>query len=226
MAKYPLGLINSHTACKAYSIHERVWARKSAVITRHMLRLGWFMCIVLELRDRQSHSGVPLVHPDSEHVVLGNVFGVIKNLPPDAALNPWLSRMMSGATLASLSWRFDFWQKQSRPRGLVEGSTEVDLVLESITALVFIEVKRSAALAAGTKSDPERHQLVRNLDVGYARAAREETQFALVYMTPDQCIPEIVSRIKEQPPAFPRLPGHGPPSDRIVSALEFLGGNC
>jgi hypothetical protein len=177
------------------------------------------MCIVLELRDRQSHSGVRLVHPDSEHVVLGNVFGVIKNLPPNAALNPWLSRTMSGATLAPLSWRFDFWQKQSRPRGLIEGSTEVDLVLESMAALVFIEVKMGAAPSAGTKSDPERHQLVRNLDVGYARAVREETQFALVYITPDECIPEIVSRIKEQPPAFPGSPDVDP--RQIGSCLHW-----
>jgi hypothetical protein len=46
----------------------------------------WFtsMSIILELRNRQSHAGVPLVHPDSEHVVLANVFGMVRNLPPDS----------------------------------------------------------------------------------------------------------------------------------------------
>jgi hypothetical protein len=178
-----------------------------------------FMSIILELRDRQSHSGVPLVHPDSEHVVLGNVFGVVKNLPPDAALNPWLNRITTGAVFAATSWRFDFWQKQRRPQGVIEGSTEVDLVLESTAALVFVEVKMGAAPSAGAKSDPERNQLIRNLDVGFARAGREQTQFALVYVTPDQAVPEIVSRIRERPPVFPGSPDIDP--RQIASCLHW-----
>jgi hypothetical protein len=81
------------------------------------------MSIILELRDRQSHSGVPLVHPDSEHVVLGDIFGVVKNFPPDAVLNPWLNRITTGAVPAAASWRFHFWQKQRRPQGVIGGST-------------------------------------------------------------------------------------------------------
>ena len=46
------------------------------------------MSLILELRGRTSHAGIPLVHPTSEHVVLANVFGVVKNLAFDAALNP------------------------------------------------------------------------------------------------------------------------------------------
>jgi hypothetical protein len=33
------------------------------------------MSIILELRNRKSHAGTPLVHPASEHVVLANVLG-------------------------------------------------------------------------------------------------------------------------------------------------------
>ncbi len=46
------------------------------------------MSLILELSDRKSHAGVPLIHPTSEHVVLADVFGIIKNLSFEAALNP------------------------------------------------------------------------------------------------------------------------------------------
>src|ERR1700751_3539909 len=107
------------------------------------------MSIILELRNRQTHAGVKLVHPESEHVVLANVFGVVKNLPPDAVLNPWFKRVTNGAVAAAPTWTFDFWQKQPRPQGVFEGSTEVDLVIESAPAVVFVEVKMGAAASSG-----------------------------------------------------------------------------
>src|SRR5947209_14483946 len=168
------------------------------------------MSIILELRNRRTHAGVTLVHPDSEHVVLANVFGVVKNLPADTVINPWLARTTSGAVSTSSSWEFDFWQKQPRPQGLIEGSTEVDLVLETATALVFVEVKLGAAPSAGTISDPERNQLTRNLDVGYVRALRDNRQFAVIYVTPEQTTPEIVGRLKSDTTSFPCSPGVDP----------------
>jgi hypothetical protein len=49
---------------------------------------GIRMALILDLRERLSHAGVPLVNPTSEHVVLANVFGVLKNFSADAAINP------------------------------------------------------------------------------------------------------------------------------------------
>lgn len=169
------------------------------------------MSIILELRNRQTHAGVPLVHPDSEHVVLANMFGVVKNFPADAVLNPWLNRITNGAVAAAPSWTFDFWQKQPKPQGVIEGSTEVDLVLESVAALVFVEVKMGAAPSSGTTRDPERDQLTRNLDVGYVRALRDNKQFAVIYVIPELAVPEIVGRIKADTRVFPCSPGVEPP---------------
>jgi hypothetical protein len=61
---------------------------------------------------------------DSEHVVLANIFGVVKNLSPDTALNAWLSRSTNGRVPPAPLWRFDLWQKQPRPQGVIEGSTK------------------------------------------------------------------------------------------------------
>jgi hypothetical protein len=164
------------------------------------------VAIILDLRHRVSHAGIPLMHPTSEHVVLANVFGVLKNLSPNAAINPWLSAVTASRVIASNKWRFSFWQRQHKPIGSIEGSTEVDLVIESEAFVTFVEAKMNAAPSNGTKADPERNQLVRNLDVGYRSAAQQGKAFALVYVTPDSVGPDIIARIQTQPICFPANP--------------------
>ena len=105
---------------------------------------GVQVSLILELRNRKSHAGVQLIHPTSEHVVLAEVFGVVKNLPFGDALNPWLQSASANEIPPSSDWMFSFWEKQPRPIGVNEGSTEVDLVLNSAQDLVFIEVKMDA----------------------------------------------------------------------------------
>jgi hypothetical protein len=164
------------------------------------------MAIILDLRNRLSHAGIPLVHPTSEHVVLANVFGILKNLSPIAAINPWLKLTTANKLITSSQWRFSFWQRQHKPIGSIEGSTEVDLVIESEASVVFVEVKMAAGPSSGTKADPERNQLIRNLDVGYSCAEQKGKAFALVYVTPDSVRPGIVTRIQTQSASFPANP--------------------
>jgi hypothetical protein len=154
------------------------------------------MSIVLDLRGRTSHAGVPLVHPTSENVVLGNVFGIIKNLSFDTALNPWLVSVTGDENIASDDWGFSFWERQEREPGVPEGSTEVDLVLTSPETLIFVEVKMDAGPSPGPAHDPDRNQLVRNLDIGSRRADREGKSFAVIYITPEVDAPMIVGSIR------------------------------
>jgi hypothetical protein len=164
------------------------------------------MAIILDLRNRLSHAGIPLVHPTSENVVLANVFGVLKNLSPITGINPWLKLTTANKLTPSSQWHFSFWQRQHKPIGSIEGSTEVDLVIESEASVVFVEVKMAAEPSSGTKADPERNQLIRNLDVGYSCAKQERKAFALVYVTPDLVKPDIVARIQTQSASFPANP--------------------
>jgi hypothetical protein len=134
------------------------------------------------------------------------MFGIVKNLSFDAVLNPWLARTTGNTSLSSESWQFRFWEKQQRPIGVLEGNTEVDLELESEHATVFLEVKMDAEASHSTKADPERNQLIRNLDVGFAHASRDGKHFALIYVTPDLVQPEIATRIQGQAASFPANP--------------------
>jgi len=162
------------------------------------------MPILLDLRDRLSHAGIPLVHQTSEHVVLANVFGILKNLSAKSAINPWLETTVHNESIRASDWKFSFWEKQPKPIGPVgEGSTEVDLVLESDTWLVFVEVKMDSEPSQGTRSDPERNQLIRNLDVGFRRARGVEKDFAVLYVTPDTSEPDIVARLRTESCTFP-----------------------
>jgi hypothetical protein len=162
------------------------------------------MPILLDLRKRLSHAGIPLVHPTSEHVVLANVFGTVKNFSACTVISPWLEMVMQNNFDSCTDWKFSFWENQQKPIGPVgEGSTEVDVILESDRSLVFAEVKMDAQPSQGTRSDPERNQLLRNLDIGYCRAREIEKDFALVYVTPDTSEPDIVPRIRTKPHGFP-----------------------
>jgi hypothetical protein len=177
------------------------------------------MAIILDLRNRTSHAGTTLVHRTSEHVVLADVFGIVKNLPATVGLNPWLISATKIQELVSSKWNASFWQKQRKPPGSVEGSTEVDLVLESKTAIVFVEVKMNSDVSQGTQANPWRNQLVRNLDVGFYRARTQRKQFALIYVTPDLSEPPILARMRQQASSFPANPGIN--ADEIALCLHW-----
>jgi hypothetical protein len=167
------------------------------------------MSIILELRGHLSHSGTPLVHPTSEDVVVSNVFGIVKNLPAHLVLVPWL-RAVTGMDIPTSGWTLSFWERQRRPIGIREGNTVVDLVLESDTTLVFVEVKMDAPASPGPAHDPDRNQLVRNLDVGFRRASDVGKQFALIFVTPDIAEPHLVQALRSGEGPFPVNPGVSP----------------
>lgn len=135
--------------------------------------------------------------------MLATVFGVVKNLPADYAINPWLSSISAGEIAPAEDWCFSFWEKQPRPVGVQEGSTEVDLVMTSADDVIFVEVKMDASPSAGTTHDPLRNQLIRNLDIGHRRALDQSKRFSLVYITPDETQPAEVSQIRNAVHGFP-----------------------
>ena len=168
------------------------------------------MSIICELRGKTSHAEITLVHEEAEDVLVGNVFGIIKNLPPSVILNEWLEKVLGKSIQDRCSWDFSFWERQSIPIGIQEGSTEVDLVLQSDDVIIFVEAKLGAKPSHGTTHTSDRNQLVRNLDVGYLRATKENKGYASIYLTPDLSQPDIVDRIRNQEDSYPANPSIDP----------------
>ncbi len=83
---------NGHLKMASSRSGAKMEARQSGVTT---------MSIILELREHISHAGLPLVHQGSEDVLLSNVFGVVKNLPTQHVLAPWLSAV-TGCSITAL----------------------------------------------------------------------------------------------------------------------------
>lgn len=165
------------------------------------------MSIILELRGHYTHAGITLLHGDSEDVVLANVFGIIKNLSHSLVLWPWLSATAAIPKNVDERASVRFWDSQAMPVGKEEGSTKVDLVIEGVCVLVFVEVKLGAEASRYTAHDPERDQLTRNLDVGYSLAATHNKDFRLVFLTADESQPEVVTEIRQKATGFDLNPG-------------------
>jgi hypothetical protein len=167
------------------------------------------MSIILELRGHYKHAGITLVHDNSEDVVVGNVFGIVKNLRRELVLWPWLS-LVTGMPLNNQEpSSFLFWDSQSIPIGREEGPTKVDVVVEGSAALVFIEAKLGADASVSTTHDRERDQLTRNLDVGSRLAAELNKDFYVVYLTTDDAEPkELVATLRAKGPDSSRDNGH------------------
>jgi hypothetical protein len=96
--------------------------------------------------------------------------------------------------------------------------------MDSEPSLVFAEVKLDAPPSAGTTHDPNRNQLVRNLDIGYERAAKAGKKFAVVYVTPDTAEPAIVAEIHRKEQAFHA--NTGVPPEQVRACLYWCPWGC
>jgi hypothetical protein len=56
------------------------------------------------------------------------------------------------------------WRQRSLDRNAVEGSSEIDITFEGRSYIIFIEAKLGSDVSFRTKYDPERNQIVRNID--------------------------------------------------------------
>lgn len=77
-------------------------------------------------------------------------------------------------------------QEWGAKRGRMEGATEVDVVIETDGALIFIETKYLSDISTDVSYDPWRDQIVRTIDVGTYHAQRSEPRrdFFFVLLTP------------------------------------------
>jgi len=157
------------------------------------------MSIIAELRDRTSHSGITLIHTGSEHVLVSNVFGVLKNLPQKIVLRELLKKII-GKEIDQKNFskvKYHFWRKFPAPKGLKEGFTEVDTVIEFQDNVIFIESKYLSEESKGTTHEKDRNQLIRNLDIANIYSKKNQVKnFYVIYLTCEKDEPKIVQDIR------------------------------
>ena len=68
-------------------------------------------------------------------------------------------------------------------RSFPEKETHVDLTIETSNKLIFIEAKYKADISKNTTHDPNRDQIIRNLDVGSWAAKKRAKEFYFILLT-------------------------------------------
>ena len=68
-------------------------------------------------------------------------------------------------------------------RSFPEKETHVDLTIETSNNLIFIEAKYKADISKNTTHDPNRDQIIRNIDVGSWAAKKRAKEFYFILLT-------------------------------------------
>jgi hypothetical protein len=122
---------------------------------------------------------------NSEDAMTWNVFKTLEKSNPES----WFSQIFSQIILDKDEQFIDpmlrFWDKYFPPplRSFPEGETHVDLTIETSNKLIFIEAKYKAAISKKTTHDPNRDQIIRNIDVGSWAAKKSAKEFYFILLT-------------------------------------------
>jgi len=122
---------------------------------------------------------------NSEDAMIWNVFKTLEKSNP----GKWFSKIFPQILLDKdeqfISPILRFWDKYFPPplRPFPEGSTQVDLSIETSNKLIFIEAKYKADISKATTHDPDRDQIIRNIDVGSWAAKKRAKAFYFVLLT-------------------------------------------
>ena len=163
----------------------------------------------------------------SEDVVTWNVFRSLAQLDPAF----WLPRLHqtvfgeSASSPAPQTVSVRLWVPTVPPPGLRnfqkdEGASEVDVVIETEYAVWFIEAKFRSDISTTTTNNPDRDQVLRNMDVGSWFAGVRDFYFALLVADPVRSPrgAAAVARYRETLPAL----SHRPDGLRNLKGVEVM----
>jgi hypothetical protein len=102
----------------------------------------------------------------------------------------------------------------------VEGPSEVDIAFEHRDFLIFTEAKLTSDISAGTTYDPQRNQIVRNIDCLISSAGNRDSMFWLLVKDDayTRAYVQLVNAYKSDPGVLIReLPHRNPATLRFVA---------
>lgn len=122
---------------------------------------------------------------NSEDALTWNVFRSLRQIAPGDWLSAaWAIAFPDHLVPQDQEPSVHLWKSIKPPLGLLaggdEGSSEIDVVLETASWVWFIEAKFRSDISTGTTTRPERDQILRNLDVGTYYAGVRPFYFSLL----------------------------------------------
>ena len=151
--------------------------------------------LIIDRYDRvfTTMRGLKLRHlrsENSEDAVTWNVFRSLRQIDPAIWLPGLARRGLQGAESPSaVGTVLSLWLSVSPPPALLaggdEGNSEIDVAIESPSWVWFIEAKYRSDIETGTKTRPERDQVLRNIDVGSYYAGTRDFFFSLLVVRPE-----------------------------------------
>ena len=126
---------------------------------------------------------------NSEDAVTWNVFRTLQKAP----VYKWFSHIFPMFKMSKEEYEsteFYFWREFPPPssRPVREGNTHVDFTIETPEKLIFVEVKYKSDISPSTTYDPERDQIIRNIDVGTWAAGEAGKEFYFILLLSETCI--------------------------------------
>ena len=122
---------------------------------------------------------------NSEDAVSWNVFRSLKQIDPTI----WLPEIFKTTfqkefSYSCISVEVLLWERLNPPSTLTtpEGQTEVDIIIETNDFVWFIEAKYKSDISMRTTHDPNRNQIIRNIDVGLEYVKGKDFYFSLLIL--------------------------------------------
>lgn len=116
---------------------------------------------------------------NSEDALTWNIFRTLDDIP--ATL--WLHSIIQPLSLDTTNVELHFWKSYAPPSTYPhpEGHSEVDLTIETPSALLFIEAKLHSKVS---RPKSKRNQVIRNIDIGSWHAKQDNKDFYFFLLTP------------------------------------------
>jgi len=122
---------------------------------------------------------------NSEDAMTWNVFKTLEKSNPESWFQEIFPQIILDKDEQFIDSMLRFWDKYFPPplRSIPEGEMHVDLTIETSNKLIFIEAKYKADISKNTTHDPNRDQIIRNIDVGSWAAKKRAKEFHFILLT-------------------------------------------
>jgi hypothetical protein len=141
-----------------------------------------------------------VLNENSEDLLTGNLFGLLKYLPPPTWLIPLLETVYKGRDFKHLSHsnvKIEFWRKLPPPHTRYrEGISEVDIVITILNLVILVECKYRSPVQQMQMIPLKRNQIIRYLDTAvfnYIPHSNIKSDIYFVLLTDTEGEPDVLS---------------------------------